>query len=130
MSDEIKIVTQSTELISKAIAKLINEGNIKKTDIASKTGLSINTVNNLIAGKNPTLSSIILIADCLGMNIRQLIAYTEDNINKFPASEYTSVSSSTLSASTIKAKASEQSNAQIAMRVATSAPVIAEMTKS
>lgn len=130
MTSEKQILIQTTENISKAIAKLIAEGNVKKTDIADKTGLSINTVNNLIAGKNPTLSSIILIADCLGMNIKQLIQYTEDYVAKFPSSEYASVSSSTLSPTTLRDKSATQSPSQLAMRTGTTTEKVNELVKS
>lgn len=61
------------EIISKVISKKYQGSNLSKHDIALKTGLSQNTINNAIHGKNLTLNTMDKILEVFGMSIEDLV---------------------------------------------------------
>ena len=108
----MKNIEQQLEILSKTITKLIESSDCSKKEIASKTGLSINTINNCTKGQNMNVSSLLKIASVLGMNIKDFVNAIEDDLPQI------SPEIRTISTERIKeAKESGQTEDQIAWRM-------------
>lgn len=71
-------------IISKVIAAKNKSSNLSKRDIALKTGLSRNTVNNALTGKNLTVNTLFKIMECLGMNLEDVVNEAKTMNLSFP----------------------------------------------
>lgn len=60
-------------IIAKVIAAKYKSTKMSKRDIALKTNLSLNTVNNALQGKNLTLNTVFKIMDVFGMSLEDVI---------------------------------------------------------
>jgi len=78
------MITDTIEIVSKVIHAKYKSSQLTKKDIAEKTNLALNTINNAITGKNMTLNSMLLIMDALGMNMKDLVDEAEKLGLKFP----------------------------------------------
>jgi hypothetical protein len=109
------MMQQTIDVISKVIHAKYKSSQLTKKDIANKTGLALNTINNAITGKNMTLSSMLQIMDVLGMNLKDLIMEAEKMGLTFPKpctqSKHVNVDEVT------KATAEGQSTMQVAARM-------------
>jgi lambda repressor-like predicted transcriptional regulator len=81
-------VEQTISIISNVIRTKLALSDIKKKDVAYQTGLSVNTINNCLSGKNVNISSVLKIAYSLGMNFTDIAdAMSSDKTNIVPVSE-------------------------------------------
>tara|TARA_Y100000310_G_C20542970_1_gene744222 strand:- start:567 stop:962 length:396 start_codon:yes stop_codon:yes gene_type:complete len=76
----MKNIDQQIEILSKTISKLMEDSGISKNQIANKTGLSVNTINNCTKGQNINLSSLLKITSVLGMNIKDFVNSIEEDL--------------------------------------------------
>ena len=79
IQDQIAILGNGARAIIKA-------RDLKKKQIAAKTQLSVNTINNFIQGKNINLGSLLKIAWVMGMNLPDFIVEAENIVKPFPES--------------------------------------------
>ena len=91
---------------------MVKDSDISKSQIASKTGLSVNTVNNCIKGQNINLSSLLKITSVLGMNIKDFVNSIEEDLPQI-SPEIRTISTEGID----KAKESGQTEDQIAWRM-------------
>jgi len=75
---------ETIEIISKVIVARWRSTNITKKELKEKTGLALNTINNALSGKNLTLSSLLRLADALGLNLKQIVEEAEKMKLVFP----------------------------------------------
>ena len=81
-------IEQQISIISNVIRTKLALSDIKKKDVAYQTGLSVNTINNCLGGKNVNISSVLKIAYSLGMNFTDIAdAMSSDKTNVVPVSE-------------------------------------------
>lgn len=77
-------------VISKVIYNKYEETKISKRDLALKTGLSLNTVNNALSGKNLTVNTLFKIMECLGLNLEDVVNEAKKMNLSFPKISTTS----------------------------------------
>lgn len=77
-------------IISKVIAAKYSNSSFSKKDISLKTGLSRNTVNNALAGKNLTVNTLFKIMECLNMNLEDVVSEAKKMNLSFPKTSSTS----------------------------------------
>ncbi len=77
-------------IISKVIAAKYTSSTLSKRDIALKTGLSRNTVNNALVGKNLTVNTLFKIMECLNMNLEDVVSEAKKMNISFPKTNNTS----------------------------------------
>ncbi len=71
-------------IISKVIYSRYKQGKFSKRDLANKTGLSLNTVNNTLNGKNSTVNTLFKLMECLGMNLEDVVNEAKAQGLSFP----------------------------------------------
>lgn len=106
---------ETIEIISKVIVARYKSTNITKKELKEKTGLALNTINNALMGKNLTLSSLLRLADALGLNLRQIVEEADKMKLSFPKAGSTPMSVKTEKAHDLLT--SGQSTMQIAARM-------------
>jgi hypothetical protein len=77
MNSNISIITQ-------VIGAKFKASPLSKKDITIATGLSLNTINNALQGKNMTVSTMFSIMECLGMNLEDLVTEAKSMGLNFP----------------------------------------------
>ena len=71
-------------IISKVIYSRYKQGKFSKRDLANKTGLSLNTINNTLNGKNSTVNTLFKLMECLGMNLEDIVNEAKAQGLSFP----------------------------------------------
>jgi transcriptional regulator with XRE-family HTH domain len=71
-------------IISKVISNKYDSSKLSKREIALKTGLSRNTVNNALTGKNLTVNTLFKIMECLDMNLEDVVNEAKKMNLSFP----------------------------------------------
>jgi len=66
-------VQEQIESLGAYIGEEIKNRKMSKKGIAEQAGFSVNTINNVVSGRNATMHSILTIAWILGMNINDLV---------------------------------------------------------
>jgi transcriptional regulator with XRE-family HTH domain len=71
-------------IINKVLQNTYKTNKVSKRDIAMKTGLSLNTINNALNGKNLTLNTVFKIMECFDMNLEDIVAEAKKLGYTFP----------------------------------------------
>lgn len=71
--DKIEIMDQ-TAIIGQALRSIMKSRAVNKRDLANKTGLSANTINNLLRGNNSNTQSLLTMLSALGYNLQDFAA--------------------------------------------------------
>jgi transcriptional regulator with XRE-family HTH domain len=87
-------------IISKVIYSKYKQGKLSKRDLANQTGLSLNTINNTLNGKNSTVSTLFKLMDCLEMNLEDVVTEAKKQGFIFPKAGKSSVSSTSAKSTT------------------------------
>lgn len=66
------IVKDQCEAIGNIIENTIKAKQLQKNKVAQACGISVNTLNNAIAGKNPNLSTVLGILSAIGLNLETI----------------------------------------------------------
>jgi len=120
--DKLSVDAQ-VRAIGKTIQVEIDACDHKKTRLAEESGLSVNTINNAIAGKNINIQSLVQIAWVLGYNMSDFMDLVATHAGDIPDSPQDDVQEAAeepvLDAEAIRAKmeTAGQSEDQMAARV-------------
>lgn len=71
-------------ILNKVLQHIYNNSKVSKRDISLKTGLSLNTINNALNGKNLTLNTMFKIMECFEMNLEDVVEKAKTLGYKFP----------------------------------------------
>jgi len=86
-------------IFCKVIHSKYKQSKLSKRDIATKTGLSLNTINNSLSGKNSTMNTMFSLMECLGMNLEDVVAEAKKMNLSFPKSTAANTNTSTTASS-------------------------------
>lgn len=78
------VIAEQIAAIGTYLGFEIQRRKASKRKIAEVTGFSVNTINNIVAGKNATMHKVASIAWVLGMNFEQLVVGAAKHSPNFP----------------------------------------------